>query len=60
MIYFAYRCFDRAKEANIDTVFADIDFSDFSSFIFKANYVLIVKEVAIDQEEPDGIETDGI
>ena len=36
--------------------FGDIDFSDFSSFIFEVP----VEKVVIDDEEPHGIETDGI
>ena len=36
--------------------FGDINFSDFSSFIFK----IPVKKVAIDEGELHGIETDGI
>ena len=45
---------------------ADIDFSDFSVFIFKVNHVFIedkdnpVEKVVIDEEELGGIEKDGI
>ena len=38
------------------TTFADINFSDFSSFIFEVP----VEKVVIDEEEPHGIEIDGI
>ena len=38
------------------STFADIDFSDFSSFIFK----ILVEKVVINEEEVHGIETDGI
>ena len=63
-----------AKEANIqieltkkkmqDSMFADIDFSDFSIFIFKVNHIFMekkdnpVEKVVTDEEEPDGIEID--
>ena len=39
-----------------DSTFADIYFSDFSSFIFKAP----IEKVVIDEEELHGIEIDGI
>ena len=39
-----------------DSTFADIDFSDFSDFIFK----ILVEIVVIDEEELGGIEMDGI
>ena len=45
---------------------ADIDFSDFSVFIFKVNHVFIedkdnpVEKVVIDEEELGGIEKDSI
>ena len=39
-----------------DSTFADIDFSDFSSFISK----IPVAKVVIDEEELHGIEIDGI
>ena len=38
------------------TTFADINFSDFSSFIFEVP----VEKVVIDEEERHGIEIDGI
>ena len=47
-----------------DSTFAD--FSNFSSFIFKVNHIFMkekdnpVEKVVIDEEELDGIETDGI
>ena len=47
-----------------DSTFGDIDFSDF--FILKVNHVLmeekttLLEKVAIDEEELDGIEIDGI
>ena len=37
-------------------MFADVNFSDFSGFIFKAP----VEKVVIDEEELHGIEIDGI
>ena len=49
-----------------DSTFADINFSDFSIFIFKVNCVFMeetdnpVEKVVIDDEELDGIEIDGI
>ena len=45
--------------------FADIDFSDFSNFVFKVNQVFIekknnpVENVFIDEEKLDGIEIEG-
>ena len=48
------------------TMFANIYFSNFSSFIFKSNHAFIVKEdnpsekVVIDKEELYGIDIDGI
>ena len=39
-----------------DSTFTDINFSDFSSFIFK----VLVEKVVVDEEELRGIETDGI
>ena len=47
-------------------MFAGIDFSNFSDFIFKANHVFIEnkdnisEKVVIDDEELDGIDIDGI
>ena len=49
-----------------DSKFADIDFSDFSSFIFKVNHVFMeekdnpAEKVAIDEEDLDNIEKDSI
>ena len=49
-----------------DPTFADIDFSDFSIFIFKVYHVFMeekdnpLEKVVIDEEELDGIEIDGI
>ena len=49
-----------------DSTFADINFSDFSIFIFKVNRVFMeetdnpVEKVVIDDEELDGIEIGGI
>ena len=49
-----------------DSKFADIDFSNFSSFIFKVNHVFMEEKdnpsekVAIDKEDLDNIEKDGI
>ena len=49
-----------------DFTFADVDFSDFSSFIFKVNHVFMgekenpAEKVVINEEDLDGIETDGI
>ena len=48
-----------------DSAFADIDFSDFSSFTFKVNHVFMekdntVEKVLQDEEELDGIDIDGI
>ena len=49
-----------------DSAFADIDFSDFSSFIFKVNHVFMeekdntVEKVLQDEEELVGIDIDGI
>ena len=39
-----------------DSTFADIDFSDFSNFIFK----ILVEIVVTDEKELHGIEMDGI
>ena len=55
LIYFPYRCFDGYRNMQVST-FADINFSDFSSFIFKVPVVKVV----IDEEELHGIEIDGI
>ena len=49
-----------------ETMFAGIDFSNFSDFIFKANHVFIEnkdnisEKVVIDDEELDGIDIDGV
>ena len=49
-----------------DSTFADIDLSDFSSFIFNANHVFMkekdnpAEKVVINEEDLDGIEIDGI
>ena len=49
-----------------DSTFADIDLSDFSSFIFKANHVFmkekdnLAEKVVINEEDLDGVEIDGI
>ena len=49
-----------------ETMFAGIDFSNFSAFIFKANHVFIEnkgnisEKNVIDDEELDGIDIDGI
>ena len=49
-----------------EATFADINFSDFSSFIFKVNQVLMEEKdnpsekVVIDKEELDCIVIDGI
>ena len=49
-----------------ETIFADIDFSNFSGFIFKVNYIFMEEKdnpsekVAIDKEELNGTEIDGI
>ena len=48
------------------TTFTDIDFSDFSSFIFKVNHVFReekyhpLEKVVIDKQELNGIEIDDI
>ena len=48
------------------STFADVDFSNFSVFIFKADHVFMeekdnpVEKVNIDKEELDGIEIDCI
>ena len=48
-----------------EAMFPDIDFSNFSSFIFKVHRIFIEKEdypsekVVIDEEELDGIDKDG-
>ena len=68
MIYFAYN----VKKASIykikcrKLIFVDIDFSNLSSFIFKANHVFIENQdnpsekVVTDEEKLDGIDIDGI
>ena len=49
-----------------NSMFADIDFSDFPIFIFKVNHVFVeekdnpVEKVVIDEGELDIIEIDGI
>ena len=49
-----------------DFTFADVDFSGFSSFIFKVNLVFMgekenpAEKVVINEEDLDGIEIDGI
>ena len=49
-----------------NSTLTDIDFFYFSIFIFKVNHDFLeekdnpVENVAIDEEEPDGIEIDGI
>ena len=46
-----------------ETIFADIDFSNFSGFIFEVNYEEKdnpSEKVAIDKEELNGTEIDGI
>ena len=75
LIYFAYSCFDsqRSKYAKIairntmpDSKVADIDFSDFSIFIFKVKHVFMeekdnpVEKLVIDEKEVDGIHIDDI
>ena len=63
MIYFAFYYITIRKKIQ-DCALADIDFSDFSIFIFKVNHVFIeykdnpVEDVVIDEEELDGIEID--
>ena len=74
MIYFTYKCFEPKKQIHTkyirnqkqETMFADIDFSNFSSFIFKVNDTFIEKEdnpsekVVRDEEELDSIDMEDI
>ena len=73
LIYFAYKYFELKKQVYTkyirnkmqEAMFPDIDFSNFSSFIFKVHRIFIEKEdypsekVVIDEEELDGIDKDG-
>ena len=49
-----------------ESTFADTDFCDFSSFIFKVNHVFMevkdnpLEKVVIDEEEIDSIDIDGV
>ena len=54
------------KEKMLDYTFADTDFSNLSSFIFRVNHIFVgekdklVEKNATNEEELDDIEIDGI
>ena len=54
------------KEKMLDSTYADTDFSNLSSFIFRVNHIFVgekdklVEKNATNEEELDDIEIDGI